>query len=145
MNSLMLILSIIVLPSSEEYKLSKIPHYEGIPINESMEENIVMVSDYIEKTQQGGNNVYMAYEYAAIYMIPLDNYTKNWDLLLVGNLGTATIEELLDVEEDSVFLVPKDNVSLNKMAHVELINYIKENYEYIDEVQQFDVYTRGKK
>lgn len=141
---LLLALAIVKAPDLRDYPCSEIKHYEGIPMDASTKENIEDVCEYIEQAELEGMEVYIAYEYAAMYMIPLDQYTKNWDLLLVGNLGTTSIEKMLDVENNSIFLVPKQNYKLNKMAHIELMDYIRENYVYIDEVQQFDVYKKGE-
>lgn len=143
LGSLLLMIYIVVTPTLRDYQLSKIRHYEGIPIDEKVEENINTVCNYIEIQERDNYKVYMAFEYAAIYMIPLDHYTKNWDLLLVGNLGTTSVDALLDKDDNSLFLIPKSNVALNKMAHIELINYIRQNYVYIDEVEQFDVYRKN--
>lgn len=140
----MLSLNIIIAPDLKDYPLSRLSHYEGIPMDINTQNEIEAVCDYIQDMEENGQSVYIAYEYAAMYRIPLDTYIKNWDLLLVGNLGTTSVEELLAVEENSIFLVPKEGCALNKMAHVELMEYIRENYEYIDEVQKFDVYKKDK-
>lgn len=141
-GTFMTMLNIIIAPDLEDYPLSEINRYEGIPMSKDISRNIETVCTYIEDAETKGNKVYIAYEYAAMYHIPLDKYVKNWDLLLVGNLGTVSVEEMLDVEAESIFLVPKKGVQLNKMAHVELMEYIRKNYICIDEVEQFEVYRK---
>jgi len=141
-GTFMLMLNILVAPDLKNYPLSEINRYEGIPMAEETAKNIDTVCAYIGEKKQEGYDVYIAYEYAAMYHIPLDTYVKNWDLLLVGNLGMVSIEKMLDVEANSIFLVPKKEVQLNKMAHVELMEYIREHYLCIDEVEQFEVYRK---
>lgn len=143
-GTLLFMIAILIAPNLDDYPKSDINRYEGIPMDASTKENIEEVCKYIEKNRAFGYEVYIAYEYAAKYMIPLDSYTKYWDLLMGGNLGTCSIEELLDVDENSIFLVPKVEQPVNKMAVVELMEHIRENYVCIDEVQQFDVYKKDE-
>lgn len=137
-----IVISAIVFSSWNNYVYSSLPNYEGILMSKSLEESIITVCSYIEDIEACGSNVYIANEYACIYRIPLDEYEKNWDLLLVGNIGSTTIEEMLDVPQNSIFLVLKDKYMLNRQAHFELIDYIKQNYDRIDEVLSYDVYQK---
>lgn len=74
-------------------------------------------------------------------MLPLDKYNKDFDLLLVGNLGTKTVGDLLSDSKDTVYLVKRDESSLGSQSHFELIHYIKNNYKKQGEVLWFDVYS----
>ena len=125
---------------SDEYIASSINNYENVPITKSVEHGICRIDDYIKHMKLEGYEVFIADESAAAYMIPLDSYRKNWDMLLVGNIGLATCQTLLETDQPSVYLVARDDTVLSKQAYFELINFIRNNYTCIDEVLGFDVY-----
>lgn len=125
---------------SDVYTAGSINNYEGVPIKGSDEAGIREIDDYIIRMKSEGYEVYIADESAAAYMIPLDSYQKNWDMLLVGNIGVETCQTLLETDRPSIYLVAKDDAALSKQAHIELINFIRNSYTYIDEVLCFDVY-----
>ena len=127
---------------SREYNLSYLKNYEGIPLANTMQDRICTVDEYITTKSKEGYKVYIADESAAAYTIPLDEYNKNWDMLLVGNLGLNSIEDMTATTEPCLYLVMHDESSLGMQAHYELINYIKENYNLVGEVLYFDVYEK---
>lgn len=116
-------------------------HYRGVPMETGMEQTISMVNDFITEHEEKGRRVIIADESAVAYMIPLDRYTKNFDMLLVGNLGTGSVEELL-TDEEAIYLVLRDEDKLGYQAHNELIAYIKNNYCKVGEVAGFDAYEK---
>ena len=73
----------------------------------------------------------------------MDQYHKNWDLLLVGNVGNTTFEELTDIEGDHVILIRKDPSSMGYQAHFEWIERIRSEFTKVDEVLFFDVYKNS--
>jgi len=91
-----------------------------------------------------GVKVLIADDSAAAYMIPLGHYNKDFDMLLGGNLGSKTIEELLAQDEDTIFLVRRDERGMGIQNHFELIHVIKNTYTKIEEVQHFDAYVKKK-
>lgn len=109
-----------------------------------MEEHIREVTDYMDKQDENGQRVAVADEYGALYTIPLNQCNKNLDMLLLGNLGTYDVSEILDEYEDYILLVRKDNATLGYQANVDLILIVKESYKKIDEVSSFDAYIRKK-
>ena len=129
------------LPLDGDYQWSQTRHYEGIPIRPRLEEQITGVDAYI---QASVHPVRIADAYACLYHIPLDTYYADWDMLLKGNLGTKTVEELLDLPDDTLLLVPKDMESVNYQSHFALLNYIKEHYICVDEVLDFEVYQKNE-
>lgn len=137
-----IMLAVVTLPIGDEYKIASLNDYKGVFINKEKEEYICKVKDYIIDCKSNGIQVYIANAYAVAYTVTLDEYKKNWDMLLVGNIGATTTQELLDVEKDALFLVLKDEFKLNMQDHYELIKYIKDNYEKVDEVVNFDVYRK---
>lgn len=132
---------LMALPLDGAYPWSETRHYEGIPINPQLEERITQVDTYIQSSQYP---VRIADAYACLYHIPLDTYYADWDMLLKGNLGTKTVEELLDLPADTLLLVPKDLESVNYQSHFALLNYIKEHYICVDEVLDFEVYQKNE-
>ncbi len=128
------------LPLDGDYQWSQIRHYEGIPIRPRLEEQITEVDAYI---QASVHPVRIADAYACLYHIPLDTYYADWDMLLKGNLGTKTIEELLLLPEDTLFLLPKNMESVNYQSHYALLEYIKLHYNCVDEVLDFEVYQKN--
>lgn len=128
---------------TEGYIYSDLKNYEHILINPNTYEKIVIVDSYILEMEKKGYNVYIADESSAAYTIPLDKYRKNWDLLLVGNIGAQTVESMLDLEGDkNVFLVMRNENDCGQQTNYELIHYIKNHYKKIDEVLGFDVYEK---
>ena len=125
---------------NDEYVISNLKHYEGIPISRNIENNIAAIDEYILNKEQEGINVIIANDAAAAYMIPIDRYTKNFDMLLVGNLGMKSVEGLLSEHPDAYFMVNHNDDTLGYQAHFELIRYIKDNFVKIGHVLNLDVY-----
>jgi len=131
---------VVFLPFGEGYMLSTLSNYEGIVISERGNANIEEISSFIAKKTAEGYRVRIADDSAAAYRIPLDLYEKNWDMLLVGNLGSSTVQQLLQCEERCLYLVYRNTDELKMQNHFELIGYIREHYRKIGEVLYFDVY-----
>lgn len=129
-------------PSGVDYMFSNIRNYENIVISKSMNQYIKQVDQFIEERVKEGDTVRIVDDSAAAYKIPLNQYEKNWDMLLVGNLGSNTVSDLLKVDGKCVYLVYQDTDSLSMQNHFELINYIKQNYKKVGEVLYFDVYEK---
>jgi len=123
-------------------KFSQISIYKGIPIEERTEQSVIMIDEYILEKEAEGIEVLIAYEGAALYTVPLGIYHKDYDMLLVGNVGTQDVEKLLAQDKDTIFLLPKNLKSLQKQAHFELIYFICDNYSKVDEIGAFDVYAK---
>ena len=123
-------------------KLCELNHYRGIPIAENVECNIKLVDEFILDEEEKGKKVIIADECAAACMIPLDRYTKNFDMLLIGNLGANTVRDLVSENENVIYLVTKDDATLGYQAHYELIKFIKENYTKVGEVAGLDAYEK---
>lgn len=130
------------LPAGEEYVPSTLNNYENIPIDSEADENIRTVCKYIKQKSEQGYRVRITDDSAIAYKIPIDAYEKNWDMLLVGNVGTNTVEDLLASDEDCLYLVYKHTEDLGGQNHFEIIDYIKANYVKVEEVLVFDVYKK---
>ena len=131
------------LPVNENYVFSELNNYENIPIDAEADENIRTICEYIEDKKQQGYCVRITDDSAIAYKIPIDDYEKNWDMLLVGNVGLNSVENLLESPEKCIYLVFKHTEKLGGQNHFEVIEYIKDNYVKVDEVQVFDVYEKS--
>ena len=130
-------------PEGESVKLCTIPVYEGLFINEELENLIVQVDNYILEQGEAGQQIIVADEYGALYTIPLKQCYKNFDMLLVGNQGIADISTRLNYAS-ARYLVRKDESTLGYQADLEMIHYIKQNYNKIGEVSIFEVYCTNE-
>lgn len=128
-------------PIDAKFNISKLENYQGVIIDERIEAAITTVDDYITKKQQEGYKVRIADVSSAAYKIPLNEYEKNWDMLLVGNLGLNNVNDLLKTEQPTLYLVWKDDSNYGMQDHYELIDYIKNNYKCIDQIAGFNVYA----
>lgn len=114
-------------------------HFKYLPMSEQMISEIKEVGEYINKN----DHTYILDATAALYMIPLDRYNKNFDLFLKGNLGAkgekGQIENLENMEEKTI-LIMKDTLRRNWQNPEEVRNYIKQNMTKIETIGVFDVY-----
>ena len=119
-------------------------HYNGIVINTNFAKCIKDLNEYIEYEKSNGNTVYIVNADACAYNIPGDRYNKYFDLLLKGNLGKDGEENVIkmiqNLPQNSSFLVLKEEYPLNWQTPMEVINYIKENYNKVDSIYVFDIY-----
>lgn len=132
---------VITLIPQGNIKMCKLNHYENIPIYEEIEEQIIELDEYIEQKQKEGYEVLIADASAAVYMIPMDIYHKDFDLLLKGNTGSKTVRNLLNVKTKALFLILKEEKQWNWQTNRKFNYYVMENYRYIEEVNGFGVYS----
>lgn len=128
------------LPIDAQFNVSKLDNFQGLIIDENIENVISMVDEYILEKEENGYTVRIADASASIFKIPLNEYEKNWDMLLVGNIGASSVEYLLEADGPTIYLVMKDESNYSMQDHYDLIRYIKNNYKYVDEVAGFNVY-----
>lgn len=125
-------------------KNKEIQHYKNIKINEYLQERINQIDNYIIEREQEGKKVYILDAEAAIYMIPLDKYNKNYDMFLKGNISKdgeeGQIQKIKEKSENDLYLIKKKDLSLNWQTPKSVINYIRENLELVEEVSIYEVY-----
>ena len=128
-------------------KIHNISHYKGIIISEDLKERIQTIDSYILEEQQKGKKVYILDAEAVVYKIPINQYDKNYDMFLIGNLGKdgqeGIIQEIEQKNEDIIYLIKKDNLRLNWQTPLKVINYVKDNLDKVDEISIYDVYEGG--
>ena len=68
-------------------KNTEIKHYKYIEMSQGLRDKIKSIDNYILEAEQNGDRVYILDAEAAIYMIPIDKYNKDYDMFLKGNIG----------------------------------------------------------
>ena len=71
-------------------------------------------------------------------MIPFDEYHKDFDMLLTGNLGLKTTDMLVSKLNNSFVLINSEDDDIQ--FHYELIEYIRKNYVCKGKVANFELY-----
>lgn len=124
--------------STDEYK--QINHFYYIP--KSSYSRVKAVDEYIKKQDK---KVYILDAQAALYTIPIDQYNKNFDMFLKGNIGSKAEDGMIDEinnMENIQILILKDSYKLNWQTPVKVINYVKNNLNKIGDVGVFDIYEK---
>ena len=119
---------------------SVLNHFSNIPISDTLQDRIIEVNNYIRNEER---KVYILDSEAAVYMIPLDRYNKDYDMFLKGNLGSASEEgqiEKIKNMKNAVILIKNDKMALNWQTPTKVIEYVKTNLKKIGTVSFFDVY-----
>lgn len=122
---------------------SKSNHYKFISTD--LDKNILKMDSYIIKKRQEGKKVYILDASACLYMIPLDEYNKNYDMFLKGNLGSkgeAGQIENLQNEENIIVLIKNEKYLRNWQNPEQVRKYIIENWSKKGEINQFDIYEK---
>jgi len=63
-------------------------HFKYITTNEALKNRIDIVDKYMLDKKEEGKTVYMLDPMAAVYVIPTNEYHKDYDMFNVGNFGT---------------------------------------------------------
>ena len=118
---------------------SNLKHFTYIPIDSGLKDQISNIDKYIEKNE----NLRILDSSAAIYMIPLDIYNKDYDMFNKGNLGykgeEKTIKEISE-SNNIKYLILKDEYLLNWQTPIEVIDYVKNNRIKTGEIEKFYIY-----
>ncbi|MCI9178054.1 MAG: hypothetical protein HFJ28_05805 [Clostridia bacterium] len=124
-------------------KNHNISHYLQIPISEQLLNKINTIDSYI---LMQNTPVYILDAEAAIYMIPINRYYKDFNLFLKGNLGSlgenGQIEKIKNLKSGSQILIKNDNYTRNWQTPEYVISYIKNNLNKIGEISIFDIYEK---
>ena len=119
---------------------TSLENFKYIPVSKELEEHIIKIDNYLEEQQ---NDVYIVDARAAIYMIPINRYNKNYDMFLKGNIGgkgSKGIIEDLQSKENITLLILKDKRSLNWQTPIDVIEYVQNKYEKIGEIEGFEIW-----
>ena len=122
----------------------EISHYKNIEVSENLVERIKNMDNYILEKEQEGQKVYILDAEAAIYMIPINKYNKDYDMFLKGNIGKdgeqGQIERIKNKDKNELLLIRKQKFKSNWQTPLEVIKYIRDNLEKIDSISIYDVY-----
>mgnify|MGYP004629408151 CR=1 FL=1 len=125
-------------------KNKDIKHYYNIEISKGLSEKISNVDNYILEKEKQGKKVYILDAEAAIYMIPINKYNKDYDMFLKGNIGKdgeqGQIEKIKQKNANEMFLIRKANLRTNWQTPLDVVNYVRENLEKVEEISIFEVY-----
>lgn len=125
-------------------KNTEIQHYKNIEIEENLKRRINKIDKYILKKEQEGKKVYILDAEAAIYMVPLNKYNKDYDMFLKGNIGKdgeeGQIQKIKQKDENTLYLIIRKDLICNWQTPLNVINYIRENLELVEEISIYEVY-----
>ena len=123
---------------------TKLEHYRYIKMSDEQINMIQHVQSYIILNEN--NDVYILDSDAAVFMIPLNKYNKDFDMFLKGNLGSkgeeGQIEKIKSMKNNTKILIKNDNYRKNWQNPNQVTDYIKENLEKIGEIEYFDIYKK---
>ena len=128
----------------KQEKNETIEHYKNIQISEYLQERINEIDNFILEQEKENKKVYILDAEAAIYMIPINNYNKDYDMFLKGNIGKdgqeGQIQKIKQKEKNEIILIRKRNLQSNWQTPTEVVNYVRENLEFMGEVSIYEVY-----
>ncbi len=129
----------------KENVLVPFKHYEGIYVPEYLSKRISDVIDKVQAYSNSGRESIIVDAEAAIYDIVLNRYKKNYDMLLIGNIGENGVEKIINEIKDShnvYYFVKNPQYALNWQLPEDIVDYIRNNLKYHETVSVFDVYYK---
>ena len=128
----------------KQEKNETIEHYKNIQISEYLQERINEIDNFILEQEKENKKVYILDAEAAIYMIPINNYNKDYDMFLKGNIGKdgqeGQIQKIKQKETNEIILIRKRNLQSNWQTPTDVVDYVRENLEFMGEVSIYEVY-----
>lgn len=125
-------------------KNKRIDHYKNIEISEGLIERIDEIDAYISEQENNGKKVYILDAEAAIYMIPLNKYNKDYDMFLKGNIGKdgeqGQIEKIQNRNDSELYLIRNSKLRSNWQTPLNVVNYVRNNLEKIGEISIYEVF-----
>lgn len=122
----------------------EINHYRNIEITNNIKDRIKSIDEFILEEEKKENKVYILDSEAAVYMIPLDKYNKDYDMFLKGNIGKdaeqGQIEKIKQRDENTIYLIRNKKLELNWQSPAEVINYIRNNLQKTGEISMYEIY-----
>lgn len=116
-------------------------HYKYIPISQGLQNKITLIDEYIIFEN---NPVYILDAEAALHMIPINKYNKDYDMFSKGNLGgkgeLGQIEKIQELNKGTKILLINPNYKANWQSPLQVHNFIRSNLNKIGEISIFDIY-----
>ena len=129
----------------KENLLVPFKHYEGIYVPKYLSNRISDVTDKVRAYSNSGRESIIIDAEASIYDIVLNRYKKNYDMLLIGNIGEHGVEKIINEIKDShnvYYFVKNPQYALNWQLPEDIVDYIRNNLKYHETVSVFDVYYK---
>ena len=129
----------------KENVLMPFKHYEGIYVPKYLSNRISDVTDKVRAYSNSGRESIIVDAEAAIYDIVLNRYKKNYDMLLIGNIGENGVEKIINEIKNShnvYYFVKNPQYALNWQLPEDIVDYIRNNLKYHETVSVFDVYYK---
>lgn len=129
----------------KENVLVSFKHYEGIYVPKYLSNRISDVTDKVRAYSNSGRESIIIDAEASIYDIVLNRYKKNYDMLLIGNIGEHGVEKIINEIKDShnvYYFVKNPQYALNWQLPEDIVDYIRNNLKYHETVSVFDVYYK---
>ena len=114
--------------------------YKYITMSEYTKKKIEIVDSFILSQNKP---VYILDAEAVLYRIPINQYYKDYDMFLKGNLGKDGEEgqiQKLEADDNKIILIRKDTIKRNWQNPEEVRKYVKENYTKVGSISIFDIY-----
>ncbi len=125
-------------------KNTQIEHYKWIQIQDYLEKRINKIDKYILQKEKEGKKVYILDSEAAVYNIPINKYNKNYDMFLKGNIGKdgedGQIKKIQNKDDNILYLIKRRDLNLNWQIPINVVKYIRENLELVEEISIYEVY-----
>lgn len=125
-------------------KNERIDHYKNIEISEGLIERIDEIDAYISEQENNGKKVYILDAEAAIYMIPLNKYNKDYDMFLKGNIGKdgeqGQIKKIQNRNDKELYLIRNSKLRSNWQTPLNVVNYVRNNLEKIGEISIYEIF-----
>lgn len=122
----------------------EILHYKNIEISDGLVNRINAIDNFILEKEKENKKVYILDAEAAIYMIPINKYNKDYDMFLKGNIGKdgeeGQIEKIKNKSQNEIVLIRKPEFKPNWQSPLDVIDYIRKNLEKIGEISIFEIY-----
>lgn len=123
--------------SNDEYKYNE-PYY-GTIFNDETKEKIKDITEYMQSCD---NEVVCISTDAGLYMIPLKQNNKEFDMLLLGNLGkdgeNGVIEKIKGFKDKKIILMNKEKNSWQESDKI--IEFVENNFTKIGEIKDILIY-----
>lgn len=129
----------------KENVLVPFKHYEGIYVPKYLSNRISDVTDKVRSYSNSGRESIIIDAEASIYDIVLNRYKKNYDMLLIGNIGERGVEKIINEIKEShnvYYFVKNPQYALNWQLPEDIVDYIRNNLKYHETVSVFDVYYK---
>lgn len=125
-------------------KNTTIEHFKYINIPEYLQKRINEIDEYILEQEYKGNTVYILDAEAAVYMIPINKYNKNYDMFLKGNLGIngeeKIIEKIKNKKENEIILIKNSKLSVNWQTPKNIVQEVRKELELVGGISIYEVY-----